>query len=281
MRNVMIIVVLLSLVAVAAMADPPVIEPTKNAGDPASPFGASLGVDISVAPWASVEWDKASMAIQLQGPKAGWVRNTSEEGEPNGNWDMVPLHVKSNTDITVMVYEDLGKFVIDNGIPAEGVWGQGNIGTAYGKLIYAPGLQLWNKDRSETNHAGDGPCYDQANDIAATLPEAVDIDSCSTGGMGRVWLNYAGHFATGPVGPSDMNIGPSGYHEVPINGGNLTVYTAIGIRTHDGVFEVEGEGDDDGVVYNWTNLGSELTDSAKIWAVVVPGLDEYAPESGG
>jgi hypothetical protein len=67
MRNVMIIVVLLSLVAVAAMADPPVIEPTKNAGDPASPFGASLGVDISVAPWASVEWDKASMAIQLQG----------------------------------------------------------------------------------------------------------------------------------------------------------------------------------------------------------------------
>jgi hypothetical protein len=265
MKNVPIMVVILVLVAVAARAAPPDIAPMKNAGDPNTPFGASLGVDISVAPWASVEWGAESMDIQIMSPDVnqsdggstlGWFRNVDAQGNPRtGNWGLVPLHIGTNTDITVLVYEGLGKLLVDNGIPSECVFGQPNVqkNDAIFEPAASPAREYFTGMPACPTSAPPGVLLDTIDtSIGANLPEST---GCNTGGMARIYFDYAEQKASGPSGKS-----------AKYGGGQFTIYPAIGIRTHDRTFTAEDE-----KVYQWTSLSSEFEGTAKIWAIVVPG----------
>ncbi len=244
MSKLYVSVVVVALLALAVMPALAVdLQPTTNAGDPATPFGATLDVTLEVEEYAEVWWDSASLGtITLSGP-ADFVQDV--------NWKVVPLNINTNCSVKVTVYEGLSDWVADQGIPAAGIWGQAFTGSNWDELIYASQLQLHCNESYAPS--GEGSVYDYGT--STNSPDAgtgVALpDGSGIGSMGEAWLNYDTGKATGPTGP---NIGPQPFD------GHLTMYPVIGLRAAGGSI-----GDKD-----WTDIGADASGTAKVYAVISP-----------
>jgi len=243
---VTLLVLALAIMPALAQVD---LRPTTNSGDPAlgDGFGASLEVSITVNEWAEVTWAEASLGLEIEGPVA-W--------EKGHNWDIVPLNVKSNSDVTLTVIEGIGDWLVSQGIPSQGIWGH-RTGSPWnwGELIYATTLQLFPKaDGYKSESEPWGAVYDYAGGTVPwvdpiALPE--DTGDYSKGGYGLVWLDYATKKATGPQGPAGYSGG------VDWNG-DITIYPGIGLVAQPG--SIGGVG--------WWSLPAETKGTPKVYAVV-------------
>ena len=253
---------LLLIVVTVAPVQAQGVLPRSNAGCPsATPFGASLPVSVTVSPYAAVTWGKPDMGsipgllnLQLSGPLA----NNDGWGPQGTNWDNVPLTLKSNCNVVLTLTEGLGAWLIAQGLPAQGVWGQnGGVikrGFAFNwhKCLYMPTVQPRIPGYQSTLEPT-GTSFFNPGEPGATLPQGTGV-GCS-GGQTFGYNQLVG------VAPGN------GAPTVPYNG-TLVIPVGIGIST--GAFgdTTAQYIDTKGKVWDWTSLSSSAYGAAMVWAMV-------------
>ena len=226
------------------------ITPTTNAGKPGSTaWGASMVLNMSVDPYASVSWGSASVPLLVTGP-VGWV--------PNVNWTTVPLSINSNCDVTVTVSEGIGDWLVSEGIPPEAIFCQNTRSTNY---VFKPAVSLLGTTAGANPWDAGVPYYDNnlLENKHGNLPGS-NGDTAGTGsGVGayvQAWLSYS---TSGAWGPGSDGWGGTTYS------GHETIQTAVGVLTQPNVVTVGTK------TYDWTSLQQTATGTPHVWAMITAG----------
>ncbi|MGI5819713.1 MAG: hypothetical protein ACOX9R_16640 [Armatimonadota bacterium] len=244
MRKLMIGVLILALCGTVAIAQN--IQPNQNTTADGDPATATLEVGLSVAKYAEVTWNNPTAAYGDLG--FGVVDPQIELTGPVGRvWDVnfyeVPIHLRSNCDVTLTLAEGVSQALRNAGVPKQAFYDPevGGWGSQVYEAILVLGdpLQAAGTSVDGIEYIGNNAGPNEGVTHFHNRFEALPGDA-GEGLTGALVFKYGGEI---------RQIGGQWNNNLMYNG-SFESHVKVGVATFDSVVQ-----DDDSNDWSWTDLG--------------------------